>query len=116
GQVNSPMVEMGGQSQYGDKFGMALFECAAAGSGAIGMKDGIDTGYVGWNPESDMGNIEVWEQGIPMLYMGRSISADSGGAGRKRGGIAFSSLWLVHNTYHLTIAILDISTRVSVYR
>src|SRR5699024_12154473 len=82
GRVNSPMVEMGGQSQYGHKVGMALFECAAAGSGAIGMKDGIDTGYVGWNPESDMGNIEVWEQGIPMLYLGRSISANSGGAGR----------------------------------
>lgn len=112
GQVNSPMVEMGGQSQYDDKFGMALFECAAAGSGALGMKDGIDTGYVGWNPESDMGNIEVWEQGIPMLYLGRSISANSGGAGRNRGGTAFSSMWLVHNTDQLTIATSEHSSRV----
>src|SRR5699024_7355988 len=76
------------------------------------MKDGIDTGYVGWNPESDMGNIEVWEQGIPMLYLGRSISANSGGAGRNRGGTAFSSMWLVHNTDQLTIATSEHSSRV----
>lgn len=112
GQVNSPMIEMGGQSQYNDEFGMALFECAAAGSGALGMKDGIDTGYVGWNPESDMGNIEIWEQGIPMLYLGRSISANTGGAGRYRGGTAFSSMWLVHNTDRLTIATSEHSSRV----
>lgn len=112
GQVNSPMVEMGGQSQYGDQFGMAMFECAAAGSGALGIKDGLDTAYVGWNPESDMGNMEVWEQGIPMLYLGRSITADSGGPGRNRGGTSFTSQWLVHNTDELTIATSEHSSRV----
>jgi len=112
GQVNSPMVEMGGQSQYGDQFGMALFECAAAGGGALAIQDGLDTGYVGWNPESDMGNIEVWEQGIPMLYLGRSITANSGGPGRHRGGTSFTSMWLVHNTNQLTIATSEHSSRV----
>lgn len=112
GQVNSPMVEMGGQSQYGDQFGMALFECSAAGSGALGIKDGIDTGYVGWNPESDMGNMEVWEQGVPMLYLGRNIASDSGGPGRNRGGTSFTSTWLVHNTDELTIATSEHSSRV----
>lgn len=112
GQVNSPMVEMGGESQYGDQFGMALFECAAAGSGALGIKDGLDTAYVGWNPESDMGNVEVWEQGIPMVYLGRSIEANSGGPGRYRGGTAFSSLWLIHNTDEVTIATSEHSSRV----
>ena len=68
GQVNSPMIEMGGTSQYGKLFGMAHFECAAAGSGALAIKDGLDTAYVGWNPESDMGNIEIWEQSMPMVY------------------------------------------------
>lgn len=112
GQVNSPMVEMGGQSQYGTQFGMAMFECSAAGSGALGIKDGIDNGYVGWNPESDMGNMEVWEQGIPMLYLGRSITADSGGVGRHRGGTSFTSTWLVHNTDEVTIATSEHSSRV----
>ncbi len=112
GQVNSPMIEMGGQSQYGTRFGIALFECAAAGSGAMGIKDGLDTAYVGWNPESDMGNMEIWEQDMPMLYLGRTISANSGGFGKYRGGAGFESLWLVNKTPQLIIATSEHSSRV----
>jgi acetone carboxylase alpha subunit len=112
GQVNSPMIEMGGTSQYGTSFGMAHFECAAAGSGALAIKDGLDTAYVGWNPESDMGNIEIWEQNMPMLYLGRSILPNSGGAGKYRGGCAFVSTWLVHKTPHLRLHTSEHSSRV----
>ncbi|MGH3359041.1 MAG: hydantoinase B/oxoprolinase family protein, partial [Nocardioidaceae bacterium] len=112
GQVNSPMIEMGGQSQYGKMFGIALFECAAAGSGALGIKDGLDTAYVGWNPESDMGNMEIWEQDMPMVYLGRSISPNSGGFGRYRGGNGFESLWVVNRTPQLIIATSEHSSRV----
>lgn len=112
GQVNSPMIEMGGQSQYGGQFGIALFECAAAGSGALGIKDGLDTAYVGWNPESDMGNMEIWEQDMPMVYLGRTISANSGGGGRYRGGTGFESLWAVNNSPQVIIATSEHSSRV----
>lgn len=112
GQVNSPMIELGGESQYGTRFGAAHFECAAAGSGALGIKDGLDTAYVGWNPESDMGNVEIWEQSMPFLYLGRSITTDSGGAGRYRGGVGFTSTWLVHNTSQLTVVTSEHSARV----
>lgn len=112
GQVNSPMIEMGGVSQYGGSFGMAHFECAAAGSGALAIKDGLDTAYVGWNPESDMGNIEIWEQNMPMVYIGRSIVANSGGAGKYRGGCAFISTWLVSKTEHLRLVTSEHSSRV----
>jgi acetone carboxylase, alpha subunit len=112
GQVNSPMIEMGGVSQYGGSFGMAHFECAAAGSGALAIKDGLDTAYVGLNPESDMGNIEIWEQNMPMVYIGRSIVANSGGAGKYRGGCAFISTWLVSKTEHLRLVTSEHSSRV----
>ncbi|WP_035769650.1 hydantoinase B/oxoprolinase family protein [Arthrobacter castelli] len=112
GQVNSPMMEMGGESQYGGDFGIALFECAAAGSGALGIKDGLDTAYVGWNPESDMGNMEIWEQDMPMVYLGRTISPNSGGFGRYRGGSGFESLWAVTNTELLIPATSEHSSRV----
>lgn len=112
GQVNSPMIEMGGESQYGTQFGMAHFECAAAGSGALAIKDGLDTAYVGWNPESDMGNIEIWEQNMPMVYIGRSIMPDSGGAGKYRGGCAFVSTWLLNKTQHLRLVTSEHSSRV----
>jgi acetone carboxylase alpha subunit len=112
GQVNSPMIEMGGESQYGTLFGMAHFECAAAGSGALAIKDGLDTAYVGWNPESDMGNIEIWEQNMPMLYIGRSILPNSGGSGKYRGGCAFISTWLINKTSHLRLMTSEHSSRV----
>ena len=112
GQVNSPMIEMGGESQYGTRFGMAHFECAAAGSGALGIKDGLDTAYVGWNPESDMGNAEIWELSMPMIYLGRAITPNSGGYGRYRGGSAFTSIWLIHRTSELMIVTSEHSSRV----
>jgi N-methylhydantoinase B/oxoprolinase/acetone carboxylase alpha subunit len=103
---------MGGESQYGTQFGMAHFECAAAGSGALAIKDGLDTAYVGWNPESDMGNIEIWEQNMPMLYIGRSIVPNSGGSGKYRGGCSFMSTWLINKTPHLRLVTSEHSSRV----
>jgi acetone carboxylase alpha subunit len=112
GQVNSPMIEGGGISQFGRPFGCALFECGAAGSGARAILDGLDTGYVGWNPESDMGNAEIWEQTIPWIYLGRTIDSDSGGFGKRRGGVAFTSLWKIHKTPQLILATSEHSARV----
>lgn len=98
GQVNTPFFEGGGISQYGTRFGGSNFELAAGGSGARGIMDGIDTGYAGWNPESDMGNAEIWELSLPILYMGRKIWPDSAGAGKHRGGTGFTSLFKIHRT------------------
>ena len=111
GQVNSPMIEMGGINQHGEMFGIAHFECAAAGSGALAIKDGLDTAYVGWNPESDMGNAEIWETDMPMVYIGRSILPNSGGAGKYRGGNAFISTWLVNKTPELRLVTSEHSSR-----
>jgi acetone carboxylase, alpha subunit len=112
GQVNTPMIEGGGTSQFGRPFGCALFECGAGGSGARAIMDGLDTGYSGWNPESDMGNAEVWEHAVPWVYLGRVIDVDSGGYGKRRGGVAFSSLWKIHKTAHLLLATSEHSARV----
>ena len=35
---------------------------------------------------------------MPMLYLGRSIVANSGGAGKYRGGCSFISTWLINKT------------------
>jgi acetone carboxylase, alpha subunit len=99
GQTNTPIIEGGGINQYGLRFGGQNLECAAEGSGARGIMDGIDCGYVGWNPESDMGNVEIWEMMLPILYLGRRIWRDSPGAGKFRGGATFSSLLKIHKTH-----------------
>jgi acetone carboxylase, alpha subunit len=103
GGINCPFFEAGGISQYGTRFGASNFELSAAGSGARGIMDGIDTGYAIFNPESDMGNAEVWETALPVLYLGRRIWADSGGAGKFRGGVGFTSLYKAHRTPLLSV-------------
>ena len=112
GQVNTPGLEGGGTSQFGRPFGCALFESGASGSGARAIMDGLDTGYAGWNPESDMGNAEIWEHAFPWVYLGRLIDTDSGGYGKARGGVAFTSLWLIHKTPHLMLVTSEHSARV----
>ncbi len=96
-------MQCGGTSQYGQPFSMINFELAASGMGARGIMDGLDTAYAPWNPESDCGDAEVWETAHPLLYLGRRITPDSGGAGKYRGGNAFHSLWMVWNTNDLEI-------------
>jgi len=98
GQVASPIVEGGGVNQYGQRSGAQNLECAAEGSGARAIMDGIDSSYVGWNPESDMGNVEIWEQTLPILYLGRRIVADHYGWGKYRGGTTQSSIYMFHRT------------------
>jgi acetone carboxylase alpha subunit len=108
GMVTTPIFEGGGIDQYGRRSGVQNLECASEGSGARGIMDGIDNGYVGWNPESDMGNVEIWEQFLPILYLGRRITPDTFGWGRYRGGTTMHStylfrhtpMWLVLSTIH----------------
>jgi N-methylhydantoinase B/oxoprolinase/acetone carboxylase alpha subunit len=59
-----------------------------------------------------MGNIEIWEQSMPMVYIGRSIVANSGGAGKYRGGCSFVSTWLINKTSHLRLVTSEHSSRV----
>ncbi len=98
GMVTTPIFEGGGVNQYGVRSGAQNLECAAQGSGARGIMDGIDNAYVGWNPESDMGNIEIWEQYQPILYLGRRIARDHLGWGKFRSGTTMSSIWYMHQT------------------
>ena len=91
-------VEFGGRDQYGRQTGGANAEPAASAGGARGVMDGIDAAWSLWNPEGDQGNAEMWELMYPYLYIGRRVVADSGGAGKRRGGACFESLWMIHNS------------------
>lgn len=92
-------AHFGGTDQYGKTFGMWMAECAGAGgSGARGVADGLDTGYVHFNPESDIGNAEIWELFFPMLYIGRRTGTDIGGYGKFRGANGLVSTWMAWNT------------------
>jgi acetone carboxylase alpha subunit len=47
-----------------------------------------------------------------MLYLGRSILPNSGGAGKYRGGCSFISTWLISKTKHLRLVTSEHSSRV----
>jgi len=88
----------GGIDQYGQISGFMNFEIGAQGQGGKYVLDGLDYGAAVFNPEGDMGDIEMWELVMPMIYLGRRIKPNTGGWGRHRGGSSFESLLLVHGT------------------
>ena len=99
----TPCYDAGGIDQYGKVFGGTNFELAAQGSGARAITDGIDFGYVLWNPESDMGNAEIWEQLFPQLYLSRKILPNAHGFGMYRGGNGWQSCLLTHRSNQLVL-------------
>lgn len=88
-------LQGGGINQEGEIHAVNNFETAACGTGACAVKDGINHGAAIWNPEGDMGDIEIWELAEPLLYMGRKIKTNTGGYGQYRGGLGFETLRMV---------------------
>jgi N-methylhydantoinase B/oxoprolinase/acetone carboxylase alpha subunit/acetone carboxylase gamma subunit len=96
--VPGNVAQGGGIDQYGQISGFMNFEIGAQGQGAKYVLDGLDYGAAVFNPEGDMGDIEMWELVKPMIYLGRRIKPNTGGWGRHRGGSSFETLLLVHGT------------------
>lgn len=90
----SNWLQGGGYDQYGQLSALNSFETAACGVGASAIKDGISHSAALWNPEGDMGDMEIWELLEPLIYLGREILPGSGGAGKYRGGNGWQSLRL----------------------
>ncbi|MQM38755.1 Acetone carboxylase alpha subunit [wastewater metagenome] len=93
----SNWLQGGGFNQDGELHAVNSFESAAEGTGACAVKDGLDHAAAIWNPEGDMGDMEIWELAEPLVYLGRSIKTNSGGYGKYRGGCGFETLRMVHN-------------------
>ncbi len=104
GYGHNNLLQYGGTDQYGKPLGGINFEMCASGMGARGIMDGLDTGYSMWNPESDMGNMEIWELSFPQVYIGRRITPDSGGFGKYRGGSGFHSTLLMWGSNDIQLA------------
>jgi acetone carboxylase gamma subunit len=66
--------------------------------GAKYVLDGTDYCAAMFNPEGDMGDVEMWELISPFVYLCRRVKASSGGPGRHRGGSSFESLFMVNKT------------------
>ncbi len=98
--VSGNVQQGGGIDQYGNSSAIMNFEVAAQGMGAKYVLDGTDTCAAMFNPEGDMGDVEMWELISPFLYLSRKAKACSAGPGRHRGGSSFESLFMIWNTPH----------------
>jgi N-methylhydantoinase B/oxoprolinase/acetone carboxylase alpha subunit len=92
----------GGYLEDGTYFPLATFDISSVGMGAGAVRDGLDYGYAMWNPESDMGDIEVWESlelGFP--WLGRRVKKDTAGFGKFRGATDWENLRVAHGVKSL---------------
>jgi len=99
----SNWLQGGGFNQYDEIHAVNSFECAANGTGATAVGDGLSHAAAIWNPEGDMGDMEIWELAEPLVYLGRQIKVSSGGSGKYRGGCGFESLRMVWNAKDWTM-------------
>jgi acetone carboxylase alpha subunit len=99
----SNWLQGGGINQDGVVHAVNSFEPAATGVGASAIRDGLNHAAAIWNPEGDMGDIEIWEMAEPLLYLGRNVKCNSGGYGKYRGGCGFESLRMVWKAHDWTM-------------
>ncbi len=94
--VSSSGWQLAGYDQYGNKRPMLGGNTGAFGAGATGVCDGVDAG--GWvaTPETDVGNAEVFELFMPLMFMCRSLEPYSVGYGRNRSGLSLPTMELLH--------------------
>ncbi|MFC5430866.1 hydantoinase B/oxoprolinase family protein [Paraburkholderia denitrificans] len=99
----SNWLQGGGINQDGEIHAVNSFEASSCGTGACAIKDGLNHAAAIWNPEGDMGDIEIWEMAEPLLYLGRNVKSNSGGYGKYRGGCGFETLRMVWNAQDWTM-------------
>ena len=78
---------LSGRNQYGEIFGLHLMDPLAGGFGAFASHDGQDAAGPINAPCPSIADVEVNEQKNPLFYLHRRLAPDTGGAGRRRGGM-----------------------------
>jgi N-methylhydantoinase B/oxoprolinase/acetone carboxylase alpha subunit len=95
-------LQGGSLDAVGDQSVVSNMETSCVGAGAGVIQDGLDFASSAWFPTGDMGDVEDWERMEPLLYLGRRVTPNSCGFGRRRGGMGFESLRMVWtDTYTL---------------
>jgi N-methylhydantoinase B len=88
----------GGIDQYGRQSATTNFGLSCVGGGAKMVLDGLDYAAAMWNPEGDMGDMEMWELIEPFLYLSQRVKPNTAGPGRHRGGSGYECLRMAWKT------------------
>ncbi len=89
-------MELFGVNQRGEQYGSVLLEAMVGGSGATPVSDGVDTAGMVHSISCCKANAETYEFRYPFLYVFSRQQTDSGGAGKFRGGMGYSALYVPH--------------------
>jgi len=97
-----PATIFRGIDQWGERYGYLLVDPIGGAIGAFSHADGISTGGQARTPICKLPNVEHTEQSFPVLFLYRKEIADSGGAGKFRGGLSAESCFIPHGTDQIT--------------
>ncbi|MFC2059639.1 hydantoinase B/oxoprolinase family protein [Chloroflexota bacterium] len=87
-----------GTNQYGKLYvGTTLVSSTMQGGGARATKDGFDVACIAGSTNTSVPNVEDTEQRYPFLHLSRSMSVDSGGPGKYRGGLSGEIVMKLHD-------------------
>jgi len=89
-------VDVFGLDASGQRFGTVLLDTMASGTGASARFDGIDAGGFLRSMACVVANVEHTESLFPLLYLYRRLEPDTGGPGRRRGGVGVSYAIVPH--------------------
>jgi len=88
---------LAGVDQYGTPFVANFMDTEAAGGGGTPTRDGMDSAGHIMIPGGSAPNVEAYEIAFPILYLYRRQVADSGGAGKFRGGAGGDWAIMLHD-------------------
>jgi N-methylhydantoinase B len=95
------VLTMAGADRDGGPFGMLLMDAMAGGGGAYIDHDGLDGSGDHSIPRPRIGNVESNEASGPFLYLFRSFTPDTAGAGTMRGGVTMGLAVTPHDADEL---------------
>jgi N-methylhydantoinase B len=94
GRPCSPVLH--GSNQHGERFVGRTFESLASGGGAYAAHDGVPAFGNHSIERVLISNMETIERDMPVLYLWRGLATDSGGPGRRRGGLSLGCAYTAH--------------------
>jgi N-methylhydantoinase B len=89
---------LSGVSNHGEHFAQSTLDMLATGAGAYSHHDGVWTQGQHDIERLNISNAEALEFDLPILYLWRGLARDSGGAGRRRGGLSLGAAYAVHKS------------------
>jgi N-methylhydantoinase B len=88
-------------------------DVVAGALGAFPDRDGVDIGGAWWWPNNPSGNVEEWEDALPILYLYRRERPSSGGPGTWRGGNALETAVVLHGTEEMLIQLVSLDQAIN---